>query len=78
MVWQKPFGCSEDWLGLGFGAVRPTARATNVEYVAEAFWRVQLTPFVQFTPDVQVIFDPSYRPNTDVEAVFSLRLRMQF
>ena len=77
VVWQRPFGCSEDWLALGFGAVHPTAASTNLEYVAEAFWRVQLTPFLTLTPDVQLVFNPSYRPETDVEAIFTCRLRLQ-
>ncbi len=78
VVWKKPFGFEEDWLGFAFAWVHPTAPSTNDEFVTEAFWRIQVTPFMQFTSDVQFIYDPSDRPDTNFEAVFTLRTRMQF
>ncbi|MGI9201100.1 MAG: carbohydrate porin [Woeseiaceae bacterium] len=73
-VWKNPFGYEEDWLGLGFGWVDPTAANTNDEYVAESFYRLQLTPFVQVSGSAQLIINPSQNPN-DVEGVFTLRAR---
>ena len=75
IVWTKPFGHDEDWLGLGFGWVDPTAPTSNDEYVAEAFYRLQLTPFVQVTPAAMLVMNPSSNPDTNTEAVFSLRAR---
>jgi hypothetical protein len=78
IVWTKPFGHDEDWLGLGFGWVDPTAPNTNNEYVAEAFYRLQLTPFVQVTPAAMLVMNPSSNPDTNTEAVFSLRARAHY
>jgi hypothetical protein len=78
VVWTNPFGFDEDWLGFAFAWVHPTAPSSNDEFLIESFWRIQLTPFVQFTPDIQLIFDPSNRPSSNFEAVFTLRARMHF
>jgi len=77
-VWTKPFGNDEDWWGLGFGWVDPTAPGSNNEYVVETFYRLQLTPFVQVTPDAMMVINPSNNPDRDVEGVFSLRVRGHF
>ncbi len=78
LVWTKPFGNDEDWLGLGFGWADPTAPGANNEYVAETFYRLQLTPFVQLTPGAMMVINPSNKPDSNIEGVFNLRLRGQF
>ena len=75
IVWTKPFGHAEDWLGLGFGWVDPTAANTKNEYVAEAFYRMQLTPFIQVSPGAMLVMNPTSNPDTNTEGVFSLRAR---
>jgi hypothetical protein len=70
----KPFGNDEDRLGLGFGWVDPTAPNTNDEYVAEAFYRMQLTPLTQISAGAMLVIDPS-TPGKSNEFVFSLRAR---
>ncbi len=44
---------------LGFGAAYGISN-TNVrsQYIAESFYRIQVTPNVQLTPDLQIIFNP--------------------
>ena len=75
-VWTNPFGNDEDWFGTGFGWVDPTAPNTRDEYVAEAFYRAQLTPLVQVSPDLMLIINPSKNSkNRNIEAVFTLRAR---
>ena len=78
VVWKKPFGHDEDLLGLGVGWVDPTAANTNNEYVAEAYYRLQLTPIVSVTPSAMLVMNPSNNPDTNTEAVFSLRSRAHF
>ncbi len=68
----------EDWLGLGVGWSEPTDQALRDEYVLESFWRMQMTPAFQFTPDVQLWFDPSMTPGDDLQAAFTLRLLGEF
>ncbi len=78
LVWTNPFGYDEDWFGLGFGWVDPTASNTNDEYVAETFYRLQLTPFIQVTPAAMLVMNPSKNPDNNPEGVFSLRGRALF
>jgi len=61
-------------LGLGASWVRPSDESRGDEGIAEAFYRFQLTPLVQFSPDVTLVF-PSQ--GSDMEAVFNLRLQVQ-
>lgn len=77
VVWTAPFGNNEDRLGLGFGWIDPTAPETNNEYVAETYYRLQLTPFVQVTADAMLTINPS-RPGSSNEGAFSLRARGHF
>jgi hypothetical protein len=78
IMWTNPFGCGEDWLGLGAGWSEPTDQTLRDEYLLESFWRMQLTPAVQFTSGVQLWFNPSMARGDDLEAVFTLRLLAEF
>ncbi|MHC5061667.1 MAG: carbohydrate porin [Planctomycetota bacterium] len=78
IMWTNPFGCGQDWLGLGTGWSEPTDRNLRDEYLVESFWRMQLTPAVQLTPGVQLWFNPSMAPDNDLRAVFTLRLLAEF
>ncbi len=78
IMWTNPFGWGEDWLGLGAGWSEPTNQTLSDEYVLESFWRMQLTPAFQFTPAVQLWFDPSMTPDEGFQAAFTLRLLGEF
>jgi carbohydrate-selective porin OprB len=78
IMWTNPFGWGEDWLGLGAGWSDPTNQILRDEYLLESFWRMQLTPAVEFTPGVQLWFNPSMSPGKDLQAVFTLRLLAEF
>ncbi|MGI9511396.1 MAG: carbohydrate porin, partial [Anderseniella sp.] len=79
IMWTRPFGYEEDNWGVGFGWVDPTAANTRDEYVAETFYKMQVTPFVSVTADAMLVINPSSNPNgNDTEGVFSVRSRMHF
>jgi len=78
VMFKEPFGYDEDVAGFGFGWVDPKAKNTRNEYVAEAFYRLQLTPFIQVTPDAMLVINPSNREKRDLEAVFTVRARGAF
>jgi len=78
LVWNKPFGHDEDKLGAGFGWVAPTAAGTRNEYVAETFYRLQLTPLVSVTADAMLLINPSKAPKSNMSGVFTLRTRAHF
>jgi porin len=69
---------THDVLGVGLGWGRPSDRTLNDEYVAELFYRLQLTQRLAITPDVQVIVDPPLNPDEDVIGVFGIRGRLSF
>ena len=48
----------------------------NDQYAFEVFYRVQLTPRLTITPDVQLIVDPAFNANQDVIGVFGFRTRI--
>ena len=72
------FKWKDDLLGIGAGWGDPTDSDLRDEYVLEAFWRVQLTPSLQITPNAQLWLNPSKSPSSDVEAVFTLRATIDF
>jgi carbohydrate-selective porin OprB len=78
IMWTNPFDWGEDWLGLGAGWSEPTDQTLGDEYLLESFWRMQLTPAVQFTPGVQLWINPSRKPGSNSQAVFTLRLLAEF
>lgn len=78
IMWTNPFGWGEDWLGLAAGWSEPTDQTLRDEYVLESFWRMQMTPALQFTPGVQLWFDPSMTPGNDLQAACTLRLLGEF
>ena len=74
VVFTQFCGYDNDWFGVGMIWNDPTDGNRRDDYGMEAFWRLQLTEKIQFTPDVQLYFDPSERSTTDLEAAFGLRI----
>ena len=77
-VFTQAFGFDNDWLGVGFMWNDPSDGNRADDYGLETFWRLQMTENIQVTPDVQVYFDPSNNPTSDIEAAFGLRVGMYF
>ncbi len=74
-VWKGPIsGAEDDWFGLGASWVQPSDSSRSDEGILEAFYRYQLMPLVQLSPDFMLVFPSS---GSDVEAVFSFRLQVQ-
>ena len=75
---EKPFRRKDDLIGLGFAWGQPRKRSLPDQYVLEAFYCVQVFPYVQVTPDLQVIFNPSQNPDKSTIMVLGLRTRALF
>ena len=66
--------------GVGFVWSQPSATTQTVyhrnEYVAEAFYTLQLSPMSRFEPDFQLVWNPVFNPDsgpfTVVQAQFIL------
>ncbi len=75
---EEAFGQNSDLIGLGFSWGEPTNRALKDQYVFEAFYRFNITPYTHLTPDVQLILHPAENPDDDRILIGSLRLRTIF
>jgi porin len=73
---KKPLGKSDDFAGLALAWGRPSDHTLRDQYVMEAFYRWQLTPAVQVTPDFQMILHPSNAPQEDSSIVYGVRVRI--
>ena len=71
-------GYKDDLIGVAMGWGQPRDRSLRDQYVAELFYRIQITDYLQLTPDIQVIVDPSQNRNDDIIGVLGLRLRLDF
>jgi len=78
VVRKGVIGWKDDQIGLGFVWGQPTDRSQNDQYGMELFWRLQLTARLQFSPDIQVIFDPSQTTAREMAAVGGMRVRWIF
>jgi porin len=69
---------NNDVAGIGVSWGKPADGTLREQLTSEFFYRIQLTQFLAVTPDVQLIVDPAANPNTDVLALFGIRLRAAF
>jgi porin len=76
IVWENPLGRELDVLGVAGGFGTATQPGVEGQGVFELFYRLQVTPLFQITPDVQLIIQPSLNPDQDVIAVFGIRGRV--
>ncbi len=74
---EDPFGNPGDEFGVAAAWAQPSDPQLSDEWVIESFYRIQLSPTLQFTPDLQFIINPS-SGTKDVVVVGGLRLRIQY
>lgn len=75
---DHPFGRSNAYAGVAVAVARPSGGSTRNEKVAEAFYRLRVTSYIEVTGDIQVIFDPASNPSTSAIGVFGARGRVSF
>jgi len=75
---ENPFGRNSDLMGMAFAWSKAQDKTLAEQSVFEIFYRLQLTPNTQITPDFQVILHPSKAPEKDAVAVFGIRLRVAY
>ena len=69
---------SGDLFGLGLGWSDPSPPSLNEEFVAEVFYRLQLTQVQQLSAGWQAYISPAFAPDNDIVNVLSVRWRVQF
>jgi porin len=70
------FGQNQDQVVLGVSWTKPTDKTKDNQTAIDAFYRVQLTPQIQFGPTLGIVFDPVDNPDKDTVYVGGLRLRV--
>jgi len=66
-----------DLAGLAVGWARAPDSSRD-QYTLEAFYRYDMTDFLQLTPEIQYVVKPAFDPETDEILVLGLRLRIFF
>jgi len=66
-----------DLAGLAVGWARAPDSARD-QYTLEAFYRYDVTDFLQVTPEIQYVLDPAFDPDSNSILVLGLRLRISF
>jgi porin len=78
LAFKRPFGKNDDMAGIAAAWGRPTDDRLGDQAVVEAFYRFQLTPAIEVTPDLQLTIDPALAPDEDYVWVFGIRVRITF
>ena len=74
---KQPFNYKYDRIGLGAWWGDPTGDGYDAEYGMEMYWKFQLAPYLEVTPDFQFILNPQIDQERDAVAVVGLRLRIE-
>ena len=72
---KNPWRYRYDRVGLAAWCGDPTDPGLGNEYGMEVFWKLQLAPYLELTPDLQVIFNPQRDHDRDSVFIAGLRLR---
>ena len=67
------FKFSGDFFGVAFALGEPVDDSLRTQYVFETQYRIQISPIVQLTPDIQLIFNPTNNPDENFLAVLGIR-----
>ncbi|MCB1773700.1 MAG: carbohydrate porin [Gammaproteobacteria bacterium] len=73
---KHPLGFRYDRIGLAAWWAEPTNNTLSGETGVETFWKLQLAPNIEVTPDLQLIFNPQGNMNRNHVLIGSLRLRV--
>ena len=76
LIVKRPLGFEYDRVGLGAWHGTPADGSLGSEKGVEVFYRAQVSPFLQITPDIQIVFDPA-NSNRSSEVILGLRLRVE-
>jgi porin len=69
------FGQNNDRIGVGYTWSDPADHELDDQSTIDAYYRVQVTPEIQFGPTFQFIFDPARNPDEDTVYVWGIRAR---
>ncbi|PLW67679.1 carbohydrate porin [Pseudohalioglobus lutimaris] len=74
---KQPLGMQNDRIGVGAWWGEPTDRDLDGEYGLDAFWMIQVAPFMELSADLQLVLDPALS-NRNQAWMGGLRMRFVF
>lgn len=76
LIIKQPFGFQHDRIGFGAWYGKPNDPTLRSEKGVEAFYRAQVSPVLQISSSLQVVFDPAKSVQAS-ETILGLRLRLE-
>ncbi len=79
-AWLGPFGRKNDMTGIGFAFSDPSpgTESSRDETLFEIFYRLAVRPWIQISPDLQVVIHPASNPSAEVVWIPGVRLNATF
>ncbi|HCU53658.1 MAG TPA: hypothetical protein DIC36_05045 [Gammaproteobacteria bacterium] len=72
------FGQANDRIGVGYTWSNPADSSVDNENMIDAYYRVQITPTIEFGPTVEYIHKPVRDPEEDATFIWGARARIAF
>jgi hypothetical protein len=77
--WLQPWGRAHDVVGVGVAWSNPsTGRGFRNETLIEVFYRFSILPWVQLSPDLQIVYHPAQDDQQDTVLIPGIRLYLSF
>ena len=76
VIVKNALGFEHDQIGIGVWRGTPAQAGLRKETGVEVFYRAQISPFLQITPDLQIVFDPANSTRSS-EVILGLRVRLE-
>ena len=73
---EDVLGYSNDVIAMSVAWGRPSNSQFREQYGAEIFYRMQITPNLALTPDLQLVVNPATNANADYLGITSIRARL--
>ena len=77
LAFLRPFHVNGEW-SLGAVWAKPINRTLRDQYGIETYWKILFAEYLWVTPNLQVIFSPTYNTAKKVLAVGGIKLRLFF
>ena len=76
MALDEIFGQARDRVAVGYTWSDPANRSLDEQHTIDAYYRVQVTPEIQFGPTLHNVWDPVSNPENDTVVVWGMRARV--
>lgn len=75
---DEVFGQLNDRIGIGYTWADPANDALDNQHTIDAYYRIQMTPLIQVSPTLHIVFEPVSNPQDDTVLVWGMRAKFAF